>query len=182
MVENIPANAPLKPRRLAKGAGKPVKLIWTREEEFSWAYVRPQGTITARSAVDANGKIVRWQFINFASGPAGLKAPYEIDEAQRTETFIEGHSPLREGSYRGLAATANHFARESHMDEIAAEDWHRSTGVSTKHLKNERLKTVLLAATDSSSGRNRKRVRAGVTAWPAALIKAVTSPVVSRWP
>jgi CO/xanthine dehydrogenase Mo-binding subunit len=29
-------------------------------------------------------------------------------------------SPLRDGSYRGLAATANHFARESYMDELAA--------------------------------------------------------------
>jgi len=57
--------------RLAKVAGKPVKLIWTREEEFTWAYVRPQGTMMVNSAVDANGKIVSWNFVNMASGPAG---------------------------------------------------------------------------------------------------------------
>jgi len=27
--------------RLAKSAGKPVKLVWTREEEFTWAYFQP---------------------------------------------------------------------------------------------------------------------------------------------
>ena len=30
--------------RLAKGAGKPVKLVWSREEEFRWAYFRPAGS------------------------------------------------------------------------------------------------------------------------------------------
>jgi len=134
--------------RLAKGAGKPVKLIWTREEEFQWAYVRPQGNIHVMSAVDANGKVVSWNFVNWASGPAGLKSPYDIDEAQRTEKFLEAKSPLREGSYRGLASTANHFARESHMDEIAAQIGMDPLAFRLNNLKNERLKAVLSAATD----------------------------------
>ena len=29
--------------RLSKAAGKPVKVVWTREEEFTWAYFRPAG-------------------------------------------------------------------------------------------------------------------------------------------
>ena len=36
--------------RLAKAAGKPVKLVWTREEEFTWAYFRPSGVIDIRAA------------------------------------------------------------------------------------------------------------------------------------
>ncbi|HXI61742.1 MAG TPA: molybdopterin cofactor-binding domain-containing protein, partial [Pyrinomonadaceae bacterium] len=35
--------------RLAKAAGKPVKLVWTREEEFTWAYFRPAGVIDIKS-------------------------------------------------------------------------------------------------------------------------------------
>ena len=31
--------------RLARAAGKPVKVVWTREEEFTWAYFRPAGVI-----------------------------------------------------------------------------------------------------------------------------------------
>lgn len=138
----------LEAARLAKAAGKPVKLIWTREEEFSWAYVRPEGTIYAQSAIDTNGKITHWRFVNVASGPAGIKSPYEIDEAHKTETFREVESPLRQGSYRGLAATANHFARESHMDELAAAAGMDPLAFRLNNLKNERLRAVLLAATD----------------------------------
>jgi nicotinate dehydrogenase subunit B len=134
--------------RLAKGAGKPVKLIWTREEEFTWAYVRPQGSMMVNSAVDPNGKIIAWNFVNIASGPAGIKSPYDIDEQHKTEKFEERPSPLREGSYRGLASTANHFARESHMDEIAAAIGTDPLTFRLNNLKNERVRAVLLAATD----------------------------------
>ncbi len=134
--------------RLAKVAGKPVKLIWTREEEFSWAYVRPQGTINVRSNVDKTGKIVDWHFVNTASGPAGMKTPYAIDQARLTEKFDEVELPLRVGSYRGLASTANHFARESHMDEIAAALNIDPLTFRLNHLTNDRLRATLLAATD----------------------------------
>ena len=134
--------------RLAKGAGKPVKLIWTREEEFNWAYVRPQGTMHVKSSVDSKGKISQWSFVNVASGPAGLKTPYDIAESQKMERFQERPSPLREGSYRGLASTANHFARESHMDEMAAAIGVDPLTFRLNNLTNERLRAALLAATD----------------------------------
>src|SRR5262249_23295733 len=35
--------------RLAKASGKPVRVVWTREEEFTWAYFRPAGVINASS-------------------------------------------------------------------------------------------------------------------------------------
>ena len=41
--------------RLAKAAGKPVKLVWTREEEFTWAYFRPAGVIEVSSGVKKDG-------------------------------------------------------------------------------------------------------------------------------
>jgi isoquinoline 1-oxidoreductase len=134
--------------RLAKAAGKPVKLIWTREEEFTWAYFRPAGSIAVHSAVDAGGKIVSWSFLNYSSGPAGLKTPYESALSFREEQFIANHSPLREGSYRGLASTANHFARECHIDEIAAKIGSDPLAFRLNNLKSERLRAVLQSATD----------------------------------
>src|SRR5205085_8695289 len=35
--------------RLARAAGKPVKVVWTREEEFTWAYFRPAGVIEVKA-------------------------------------------------------------------------------------------------------------------------------------
>src|SRR5262249_11006663 len=43
--------------RLAKAAGRPVCLRWTREEEFTWAYFRPAAAIEIEASLDANGSI-----------------------------------------------------------------------------------------------------------------------------
>ncbi|QEH37200.1 Nicotinate dehydrogenase subunit B [Aquisphaera giovannonii] len=103
--------------RLAHAAGKPVKLVWTREEEFQWAYFRPAGLIEASAGADRDGKLVAWDFHNYNSGSSGLTSPYACKT--KDVAFHATGSPLRQGSYRALAATANHFARESLMDELA---------------------------------------------------------------
>ncbi|HEX4229019.1 MAG TPA: molybdopterin cofactor-binding domain-containing protein [Bryobacteraceae bacterium] len=130
--------------RLAKHAGKPVKLIWTREEEFTWAYFRPAGVIDVSSGVSSDGMLTAWEFHNYLSGPSGIDTPYEV--ANRTIEFHEAKSPLREGSYRGLASTANHFARESHMDELAITVGLDPLAFRLKNLKNDRVRAVLEAA------------------------------------
>jgi CO/xanthine dehydrogenase Mo-binding subunit len=132
--------------RIAKGVGKPVKLIWSREEEFTWAYFRPAGIIDIQSEVRPDGTLQSWHFHNYLSGPSGLQTPYEV--ADKHEQFHEIKSPLREGSYRGLASTANHFARESHMDELAAAAGLDPLAFRLKNLKNERVLAVLKAAAD----------------------------------
>ena len=98
--------------RLAKAAGKPVKLVWTRAEEFSWGYFRPAGVIDVKAGVDADGRLVTWQFDNWNSGNSGIATPYDVPN--RRIEFHQSDSPLRQGSYRGLAATANHYVREMH--------------------------------------------------------------------
>jgi CO/xanthine dehydrogenase Mo-binding subunit len=132
--------------RLARAARKPVKLIWSREEEFTWAYLRPAGVIDVRSTADKDGTLQTWNFQNYMSGPAGLATPYDV--ADKQEHYNPVKSPLREGSYRGLASTANHFARESHMDELAASARMDPLEFRLKNLKNERLRAVLQAAAD----------------------------------
>ncbi len=132
--------------RLAKGAGKPVKLIWTREEEFTWAYFRPAGVIDVKSSVAKDGALLSWDFRNYLSGPSGLETPYEV--ANPNVEYREVKSPLREGSYRGLAATANHFARESHMDELATAVGMDPLAFRLKNLQNPRIRAVLEAAAE----------------------------------
>ena len=133
--------------RLAKGAGRPVKLIWTREEEFTWAYFRPSGLMTIRSGAKRDGTLVAWEHHNYNSGPPGIECPYAV--ATKVTKFHEMPSPpLAQGSYRGLASTANHFARETHMDEVAHELGMDPLEFRLKNLDSPRLKAVFQAAAD----------------------------------
>jgi len=143
--------------RLAKAAGKPVKLIWTREEEFTWAYFRPGGFIDVSSTVQPDGKITAWEFHNINSGGAGVRSPYDIP-GQKSE-FHGGRSPLKQGSYRGLAATANHFAREMHMDELARAVKMDPLAFRNANLRDDRLKAVLNAATKRFGWENRQTAK-----------------------
>ncbi|HXE13332.1 MAG TPA: molybdopterin cofactor-binding domain-containing protein [Bryobacteraceae bacterium] len=140
--------------RIAKAVGKPVKLIWTREEEFTWAYFRPAGIVDVRSEIDRDGTLRKWEFHNYLSGGSGIRTPYEVPDKQ--EQFHEIDSPLREGSYRGLASTANNFARESHMDELAAAARMDPLEFRLKNLKNDRLRAVLKVAADRFGWHERK--------------------------
>jgi len=144
--------------RLARAAKRPVKLVWTREEEFSWAYFRPAGVIDVRSGLRKDGTILAWEFHNYNSGAAGIRTFYDIPN-QRIQ-FHETRSPLRQGSYRALAATANHFARESHMDELAHLVNIDPLEFRLKNLKNERLRGVFEAAA-KKFGWGRKKTAAG---------------------
>ena len=130
--------------RLAQAAGKPVKLVWTREEEFTWAYFRPAGVIDVSSGVRDDGTITAFEFHNYNSGPSGIQHRYDI--ANQKIVFHQSKSPLRQGSYRGLAATANHFARESHLDELARAVKMDPIEFRLKNLKDERQSAVLNAA------------------------------------
>jgi isoquinoline 1-oxidoreductase len=130
--------------RLARGAGRPVKLVWTREEEFTWAYFRPAGVIEITSGARKDGTITAWEFHNYNSGASGIRAPYSITN-QKTQ-FHNANSPLRQGSYRALAATANHFARETHIDELAHEVGMDPLTFRLHNLTDTRLQDVLSAA------------------------------------
>ena len=152
-------DAAVEAARLAKAAGKPVKLVWTREDEMTWAYFRPAGVIDIRSAVGADHRITAWEFHNYNSGGSGIRTPYDI--ANQRVVFHQATSPLRQGSYRGLAATANHFARETHMDEIAAAIGEDPLAFRLRNLRDERISAVLKAAADRFGWQARKRSAGG---------------------
>jgi isoquinoline 1-oxidoreductase len=132
--------------RLARAAGKPVKLVWTREEEFRWAYFRPAGVIDVDAGVRSDGTLTAWTFDNYNSGPAGI-APWYAIPNQRV-TYHPSDSPLRQGSYRGLAATANHFARETHINELAEMLGMDALQFRLKNIEDSRLHDVFTAAAE----------------------------------
>jgi nicotinate dehydrogenase subunit B len=138
------SDAGLEAGRLARAvAGRPVKLVWTREEEFTWAYFRPAGVIEVKSGIAADGKLTAWEFHNYHSGMSGIETPYVVSNQS-----IEYHQVplvLRSGSYRGLAATANHFARETHMDTLARAASMDPLDFRMKNLADDRMRAVLEA-------------------------------------
>ena len=139
-------DAAVEAARLAKATGKPVKIVWSREEEFTWAYFRPSGVIDVKSGVANDGRITAWEFDNYNSGPAAIGTPYHIPN-QRIQ-FHPVDPPLRQGSYRGLAAPANHFAREVHMDELAHAVGMDPLEFRLRNLNDPRLRAVFEAAAE----------------------------------
>lgn len=138
--------AAIEAARLARAAGKPVSVVWTREEEFTWAYFRPAGVIDVKGAIGNDGVLTAWEFHNYNAGGSGIETPYAVQN-QRIH-FHPVDSPLRQGSYRGLASTANHFARESIMNDLAETAGMDPYDFRIKNLKEERIINVLEAVAD----------------------------------
>jgi CO/xanthine dehydrogenase Mo-binding subunit len=132
--------------RLARSAGGPVKVQWSRHEEFHWGYLRPAALIDISSSADASGELTGWSHLNVNSGSVGILSPYHV--AHQRIVYQPADSPLPQGSYRALAATANNFARESHMDELAHRLGTDPLEFRLRHLRDGRLADVLRAAAE----------------------------------
>lgn len=151
--------------RLAKECGRPVSLRWSRAEEFQWAVFRPAAYYEIEAALDEENRLAVWDYAVYNAGTAGIETPYTVSNARIR--FLRCDSPLREGSYRGIAATANNFAREGVMEELAHLAGQDPVAFRLANLDNARLRDVLLAAAkafgwDERRGRRRKGTGIGV--------------------
>lgn len=136
--------AAIEAARLAQEAKKPVKIVWSREEEFTWAYFRPGGVIEVSAGVNKDGTITAWKFNNYNSGGAGLDTQYKISNQQIAH--LPSKTPLKQGSYRGLASTANVFARECHITDLARLIKMDQLAFRLKNLEDDRFIAVLQTA------------------------------------
>ena len=99
-----------------------------------------------RTAFDDDGRILAFELENINAGMAGIKPVYAIPNQRLV--FRPADSPFRQGSYRALAATANHFARELHVDEIAATLRLDPVELRLRNLTDNRAAEVLRAAAE----------------------------------
>ena len=143
--------------RLAREAGHPVAVRWTRAEEFMWAYFRPAALIEIEAGLDASNAISVWDITNYNSGSAALDTPYRIPNTRAR--FVASDPPLRQSSYRVLAATANNFAREAFTDELAEAAGKDPLEFRLSHLDNERMRNVLNAAAQRFGWVERRKKR-----------------------
>ena len=149
---------------LAREIGAPVRVAWTRREEFSAGTLRPAAVIDVAAGATTDGELSAWTFTNVNSGAAAIATPYRV--ANQRIDYQPAESPLAQASYRALAATANNFARESHIDELAHRLGRDPVEFRLANLADERLAAVLRAAaerfgwtTDHDNSRPGHRVR-----------------------
>jgi isoquinoline 1-oxidoreductase len=140
----------LEAARLAKIAGRPVRVAFTRVEDTVWSTFRPAAFFEVKSGFKADGAIVAWQFRAYHAGDRaviarrGSECPYDVPHIQVVVSCAD--SPLRAGSYRSLGGAVNHFARESHIDEIAAAVGMDPVELRLRNLRHPRFRRVLEAA------------------------------------
>ncbi|MGO9961990.1 MAG: molybdopterin cofactor-binding domain-containing protein [Acidimicrobiales bacterium] len=131
---------------LARAVGAPVRVGWTRREEFSAGSLRPAAVMDVKAGATSDGVLSAWTFTNINSGRAAIATPYRV--ANQRIDYQPAVSPLAQASFRALAATANNFARESHMDEVAYRLGRDPVEFRLAHLGDERLAPVLRAAAE----------------------------------
>lgn len=149
----------LEAARLAKAAGKPVRVAWTREEEFVRSYCRPAGLIEVSSGISGSGRIQAWDFRNYNSGAASLTPPYDI--ASYRCAYYRAEPALRQGAYRSLAAVANTFARETHVEELAALAGSDPVEFRLRNISDPRLREAVERAAERF-GWGKRREAAGM--------------------
>lgn len=140
-------DAAIEAARLAKETHRPISVQWTREEEFTWAYFRPAALIEITAGIGKDGSVTAWDYTNYNSGTSGIACPYRIENMRTAFKYCD--SPLREGSYRALASTANNFAREAFIDVVASKLDRDPLEFRVAMLENDRLRTVTERAAEA---------------------------------
>jgi nicotinate dehydrogenase subunit B len=138
--------------RLSKLAGAPVHVVWSREEEFFYDTFRPAAYVTVDSGLDANSRIVYWDFRVFFAGDRSSQMIYDAPHVRTASVGGFGGGgphPFGTGAWRGPGSTTNIFARESHIDMMAAAVGMDPVEFRLKNLADARMTRVLKAAVDA---------------------------------
>ena len=132
--------------RLAKAVGRPVQVMRTREEEFFYDTFRPAAVVSIRSGIDAGGRMAFWDYEVLFAGGRGAAQFYDIPNHRTMVRTRRGVHPFATGAWRAPANNTNTFARESHIDAMAAEAGADPVAFRLKHMKDPRMVRVLKAA------------------------------------
>lgn len=155
--------------QLAKAVGRPIKLIWSREEEFLRDAHRPMAAVRFRAGLDDKGYPIALEAISICEGPGeGIsgkrEAPvdpeavegltgksYAIPNVRIAQLFQK--SPVKIGYWRSVGNSMNDFLYESFLDEIADKSKLDPFELRLHLLKgNTRLTTLLNAVAELSGG------------------------------
>ena len=171
----------LEAARLAKGCGQAGLAALDARGGIHLGLFPPGRSDRSQRRVGRAGRLSAWKFVNYNSGGSALETPYTVPN-MRTQ-FVACEAPLRSGSYRALASTANTFARECFMDELArrgrVDPLDVSAGASARPVDCATCSWRRPREFDWS-GRAKQTVRTVASGWPAAPKKARTSRRASK--
>ncbi|HET7452770.1 MAG TPA: molybdopterin cofactor-binding domain-containing protein, partial [Thermoanaerobaculia bacterium] len=141
--------------RLAKIAGRPVMVDWTRAEEFFFDTFDPAAVVRIESAIDGDGRITAWDYTVWAAGGRSTELLYDCPNVRirvsgRT-AYGSGASgasvhPFAVGPWRAPGANMNVFARESQIDLMAAAARIDPLEFRLRNIPDPRMRRVLQAA------------------------------------
>jgi len=137
--------------RLAKITGRPVQVAFTRAEEFFFDAFDPACIVKIVSAMDDAGKITLWDYDVYFAGDRAAQLFYDVPNA-RTRVFRGSRNPgapphrFGTGPWRAPGANMNVWARESHVDVMAAAAGLDPVEFRLRNMGDERMRRVLQEA------------------------------------
>jgi isoquinoline 1-oxidoreductase len=136
--------------RLTVLTGKPVRVTWSREEEFFFDSFDPATVVNIRAGLDAAHRIVSWDYDVIGAGERGARLFYDVPDHRSMAKGgwmgnPPGMHPFNVGPWRAPGANANVWARESHIDVLAARAGMDPVAFRLLNLKDARMRRVLEA-------------------------------------
>jgi CO/xanthine dehydrogenase Mo-binding subunit len=161
---------------LSQAVGRPVRVQWSRQDEFVWEPKAPAMVMELHGGLDAQGNVVAWDYHVWSpSHVARARSPEQLVAGQllsgqaasqfgfsfgaernaptnysfpnqRVTVHYLADSPLRASSFRSLGGAENTFANESFMDELAAAAGMDALEFRLRVLADARAREVLKAA------------------------------------
>jgi CO/xanthine dehydrogenase Mo-binding subunit len=138
--------------KVAKLANKPVQIIWSRADEFFYDTFRPAAVVKIKSGMTDSGKIVSWDYNIYGMGGRGSDLFYDVPH-HRTTIYqsLQGNERMHDlgtGPWRAPDNNTNSFARESHIDVMAAKAGIDPLEFRLNNISDQRMRGVLKAAAD----------------------------------
>lgn len=138
--------------KLAKLSGKPIMLVWTRDEEFFYDTFHPAGVIKVKSGMDNKGMIKFWDYNIYYSGSRGSETIYNVPNVRTTQYRRNKNAPpvhpFGTGAWRAPNNNTNTFAREIQIDIMASAAGIDPLEFRLRNLKDEKMIACLKAVAE----------------------------------
>jgi isoquinoline 1-oxidoreductase len=134
--------------RLAKRTGSPVQVAWSRAEEFFFDTFRPAAVVKINAGVGEGGRITYWDYTTYFAGSRGADHFYDIPHHRTVASpggwrGGPGTHPFSTGAWRAPGNNTNTFARESHIDILAAQAGIDPVEFRLRNLSDAKMRRVL---------------------------------------